>query len=170
MQNVCIFSATFLLTYDCSKSSLNKNNESTKFTCVSIFPKAGWTWFSSDHFDQRIKQYSVVTIAETEGVSCSDMSDCDPMGCSPRGSSVRGVTQARILEWVAIPVIKGSSQLKDWTQVSWRTGKLFTLRHQRSLVTIPTYYLVNVEPVLDWGMVVFLESLWKSMYLRKWLT
>ena len=28
---------------------------------------------------------------------------CDPLGCSPPGSSVRGISQAGILEWVAIP-------------------------------------------------------------------
>ena len=27
---------------------------------------------------------------------------CDPMDCSPQGSSVHGISQARILEWVAI--------------------------------------------------------------------
>ena len=27
---------------------------------------------------------------------------CDPMGCSPPGSSVRGISQSRILEWIAI--------------------------------------------------------------------
>ena len=33
---------------------------------------------------------------------------CDPMGCSPPGSSVHGISQARILEWVAIPFSRGS--------------------------------------------------------------
>ena len=28
---------------------------------------------------------------------------CDPMDCSLPGSSVRGISQARILEWVAMP-------------------------------------------------------------------
>ena len=28
---------------------------------------------------------------------------CDPTDCSPPGSSVPGISQARILEWVAIP-------------------------------------------------------------------
>ena len=28
---------------------------------------------------------------------------CNPMDCSPPGSSVHGISQARILEWVAIP-------------------------------------------------------------------
>ena len=27
---------------------------------------------------------------------------CDPMGCGPPGSSVHGISQARMLEWVAI--------------------------------------------------------------------
>ena len=35
---------------------------------------------------------------------------CDPMDCSPPGSSVHGNLQARILEWVAVPFSRGSSQ------------------------------------------------------------
>ena len=35
---------------------------------------------------------------------------CDPNDCSPPGSSVRGTLQARILEWVAMPSSRGSSQ------------------------------------------------------------
>ena len=31
---------------------------------------------------------------------------CDPMDCSPPGSSVCGILQARILEWVAMPLSK----------------------------------------------------------------
>ena len=34
---------------------------------------------------------------------------CDPMHCSPPGSSVHGVSQARVLEWVAISFSRGSS-------------------------------------------------------------
>ena len=44
---------------------------------------------------------------------------CDPMDCSPPGSSVHGILQARILEWVAIPSSRGSSQCRDWTHVSY---------------------------------------------------
>ena len=32
---------------------------------------------------------------------------CDPMVCSPSGSSVCGISQARILEWVAISFSRG---------------------------------------------------------------
>ena len=43
---------------------------------------------------------------------------CDPTDCSPPGSSVHGILQARILQWVAIPFSRGSSQPRDQTQVS----------------------------------------------------
>ena len=48
--------------------------------------------------------------------SCPDL--CDPKDCSPPGSSVYGILLARILEWVAMPSSRGSSWLRDWTQVS----------------------------------------------------
>ena len=43
---------------------------------------------------------------------------CDPMDCSLPGSSVCGILQTRMLEWVAIPFSKGSSQPRDQTLVS----------------------------------------------------
>ena len=42
-----------------------------------------------------------------------------PTDCSPPGSSVHGISQARVLEWVAIPFFRGSSQPQDRTHVSW---------------------------------------------------
>ena len=38
-----------------------------------------------------------------------------------------GILQARILEWVAMPSSRGSSQPRDWTQVSWIAGGFFTI-------------------------------------------
>ena len=43
---------------------------------------------------------------------------CDPVDCSPPNSSVHGILQARLLEWVAMPVSRESSQPRDRTQVS----------------------------------------------------
>jgi len=37
----------------------------------------------------------------------------DPMGSSPPGPSVHGIPQARILEWVAVPFSRESSQTRD---------------------------------------------------------
>ena len=61
--------------------------------------------------------------------SCSVMSDsfCDPVDCSPPGSSIHGILQARILEWVAIPFSRGSSQSRDRTHVSRIAGIRFNL-------------------------------------------
>ena len=46
---------------------------------------------------------------------------------SPPGSSVHGILQARMPEWVAIPLSKGSSQPRDRTQVSCTGGRIFTV-------------------------------------------
>ena len=43
---------------------------------------------------------------------------CSPMDCSPPGSSDHGISQARILEQVAISFSRGSSQPKDQTWFS----------------------------------------------------
>ena len=40
--------------------------------------------------------------------------------------TVRGILQARILEWVAFPFSRGSSQPRDQTQVSHIAGGFFT--------------------------------------------
>ena len=45
------------------------------------------------------------------------------MDCSPPGFSVHGFLQARILEWVAKPSSRGSSQPRDQTQVSRITDR-----------------------------------------------
>ena len=43
----------------------------------------------------------------------------DPMDCSLPGSSVHGILQARILEWVAMPSSRGSSQSRDQIHISY---------------------------------------------------
>ena len=40
--------------------------------------------------------------------------------------TVHGIVQARILEWVAFPFSKGSSQPRDWTRVFHIAGRFFT--------------------------------------------
>ena len=46
------------------------------------------------------------------------LTHCGPMDCSPPVSSVHGISQARILEWVAIFLYRESSQPRDQTYVS----------------------------------------------------
>ena len=51
---------------------------------------------------------------------------CDPMDCSWSYFSVHGISQSRILEWVAISFPRGSSWPRDWTCVSCLAGEFFT--------------------------------------------
>ena len=44
---------------------------------------------------------------------------CNPMDCRPPGSSVHGILQARILEWVAMPSSRGSSQPRNRRCLVW---------------------------------------------------
>ena len=46
---------------------------------------------------------------------------CDPMDCT-----LHRLLQARILEWVAMPFFRGSSQPRGQTQVSHFAGGFFT--------------------------------------------
>ena len=46
--------------------------------------------------------------------------------CDPVDYTVHGILQARIPEWVAFPFSRGSSQPRDWTQVSCIAGRFFT--------------------------------------------
>ena len=48
------------------------------------------------------------------------------MDCNPLGSSAHGISQARILEWVAISFSKGSSQPRGCTYIFCLAGGLFT--------------------------------------------
>ena len=51
----------------------------------------------------------------------SHVTFCNPMDCT-----VHGILQARVLEWVALPFSRGSSQPRDQTLVSRIAGGFFT--------------------------------------------
>ena len=73
-------------------------------------------------------------------VAQSCLTLCDPMHCSLPDSSFYGILQARILEWVAYPFSRGSSQPRNWTRVSCIAGGFFTSwvtrkAHQATLST-----------------------------------
>ena len=48
-----------------------------------------------------------------------------PTVCDPMDYTVHGILQARILEWVAIPFSRRSSQPRDQTQVFHIAGGFF---------------------------------------------
>ena len=49
-----------------------------------------------------------------------------PTLCNPMDYTVHGILWARILEQVAFPFSRGSSQLRDQTQISLIAGGFFT--------------------------------------------
>ena len=72
----------------------------------------------------------------------------DPMNCT-----VHGILQARILEWVAFPFSRGSSQPRDWTQVSCIAGGFFTswdTRKARHTLSEGLYGYVKCSSPLWW--------------------
>ena len=73
----------------------------------------------------------VVVIVVLVSQSCPTLGD--PMDCSLPGSSVHGILQASILEWAAIPFSRGSSRLRDRTQVSPSAVRFFTIQATREV-------------------------------------
>ena len=91
--------------------------------------------------------------------SCSVVSDCcDPMDCT-----VHGILQARILGWVAFPLSRGSSQPRDWTQVSHIAGGFFTswaTREVALLSAVVKYLMFLVCPVSTGGCLCHSWNSW----------
>ena len=90
---------------------------------------------------------------------------CDPMDCSPPGSSVHGVLQATILEWVAMPFSKGSSQPRDQTLsrdqtcllslLHWQACSLLLALPGHPLVLHPLAQLIYFKPDSDSYQIIF---------------
>ena len=107
---------------DCSLpgSSLGKN---TGVGCHSLPQGIIRTQGSNLHFlywqvdSLPLSHQGKVKVKVTQ--SCPNL--CNPMDCI-----VHGILQARILEWVAFPFSRGSSQPRDRTQVSHSAGRFFT--------------------------------------------
>ena len=70
-------------------------------------------------FEQETKTDILIAVKVKAAQSC-------PTLCDPMDYLIHGIPQARILEWVAFPFSKVSSQPRDRTQVSWIAGRFFT--------------------------------------------
>ena len=85
-------------------------------SCISISPCTRFP----------LSRFSLITVFPSPSPMCMRAKSlqsyptlCDPRDCSPPGSSLHGILQARILEWVAMPSSRGSSQPRDRTHVSY---------------------------------------------------
>ena len=69
------------------------------------------------------------------------------------GSFVHGIFQARILQWVAIPFSRGSSRLRDWTQVSCIEGRFCTVWVNKRYAKFPQ------NDKFYWNIIEYLDEL-----------
>ena len=70
-------------------------------------------------FFNHLKAFAVSIVCEWKSLSRVQL-------CNSVDYTVHGILQARILEWVALPFSRGSSQPRDQTQVSHIAGGFFT--------------------------------------------
>ena len=88
-----------------------------------------------------------------------------PTLCDPMDYTVHGILQVRILEWVAFPFSRGSSQPRDWTQISCIAGRFFTDSYQGSPDSTDQYsqnyyWELNVTTSIQ-----ALWRVWSCMYM-----
>ena len=92
-----------------------------------------------------------------------------PTLCDPMDYTVHGLLQARILDRVAFPFSKGSSQPRDWTQVSWIKGWFFTSWAQGKLKNTRVGSLSILQWIfqaqeLNWGLLHCRQILYQLSY------
>ena len=103
-----------------------------KYTLPCVQRADGWEHPGKSTWGPQVDDLVCCCVLATQ--SC--LTICDPMDCSPPGSSVHGIPQARILEWVAMPFSRGSSQPRDRTRVSCTAGRCFALCATREVLLL----------------------------------
>ena len=120
-------------------------------------------------------------------LSCGVVSNsCIPMDCSSPGSSVHVISQARILEWVAISFSKGSSLPRDRTHISCIVGRFFTTeppgkpqpletqsqtRRKQTYPHLPTWDSIrNKGKGRSWHSIVVFHLLIHKLQVKYWLS
>ena len=76
--------------------------------------------------ETQIIDFTPVFFPNTRIYCCLVAKSC-PILFRPHVLQLHGIFQARILEWVAMPSSRGSSQPRDQTQVSRIAGEFFTI-------------------------------------------
>ena len=99
------------------------NGNPLQYSCLENLMDRGAWWATESMGSQRVKSLH----------SCPTL--CDPMDYNPPGSSLHGILQARILEWVAMPFFRGSSQPRDGTHTSYVFCSVHQAPHGKPLPT-----------------------------------
>ena len=75
----------------------------------------------------------------------------DTMDSSPRGSSVHGIIQARVLEWVAIPFSRGSSQPRNQIYISCLAGRFFITEPLGKIPTMEYHSTIKKNEIMPFS-------------------
>ena len=78
-----------------------------------------------------------------------------PLDCSPPGSSVHGISQARILERVAISFSRGSFRPWDQTCLSCIAGRFFTTGTTWEALLLPDIYFFKLSIFSSWRVFIY---------------
>jgi len=95
-----------------------ENRDSGKYIHTSLVTSTKWyKWPKCPPMYEWVNK--LLNVKMTMAQSCLTL-------CDSVDSTVNGILQARILEWVAFHFSRGSSQPRDWTQVSHIAGGFST--------------------------------------------
>ena len=109
----------------------------------SISSSAWWPYKTKYNYVMRLLPHMLCLLKSLQ--LCLTL--CDPVDYSLPDSSVHGILQARILEWVAMPSIRGSSRHRDQTRsscVSCTAGRFFTAEPLGKPLLPHNCYQINI--------------------------
>ena len=89
-------------------------NKNELYLCLFFYRLFNWLIIYMEEGAQFLRVFVVAVVLVAQVMSSS----CNPMNYSLPCSSIRGISQARILEWVAISSSSGSSQPRGQNHVS----------------------------------------------------
>ena len=118
----------------------------TRWTWVSVNSGSWWQTGRSGVLrfmgSQRVGHDWATELNWTESLSHVWLS-YDPMDSSPPGFSVHEISQARILEQIAISFSRGSSQPRDRTHICCTAGSFITLESPAAWIRWDSYRIVS---------------------------
>ena len=96
------------------------------------------------------------------------------MSNSLRPHRFHGILQARILEWVAFPLSRGSSQPRDRTQVAHIAGGFFTSMppgkpKNTRVGSLSLLQQIFSTPESNWGLLHCRQILYQLSYQSRWM-
>ena len=115
-----------------------------------------------------LEQFPIAISEDASRLSSSvKVAELCPALCDPIHCIVCGILQARTLEWVAFPFSRGSSQPRDWTQVSRIAGGFFASWATREALISPQIKLQFTSLTsLTWYIFISVDTLGWEKFLN----